>query len=138
MFIRTGSAINLTCTISQSAEPPPFVFWYHNDKMINYMPQKGEITLHKTSTDTTVSRLYIRRALVLDSGNYTCGPANAEPVSISVHVVAGKNLSATRTFRWFDWMDCIYVEKNVSLNTVDGGDRVSQPKGHRNELPYSS
>ncbi|XP_022662053.1 leucine-rich repeats and immunoglobulin-like domains protein 1 isoform X1 [Varroa destructor] len=94
MFIRTGSAINLTCTISQSAEPPPFVFWYHNDKMINYMPQKGEITLHKTSTDTTVSRLYIRRALVLDSGNYTCGPANAEPVSISVHVVAGEKPAA--------------------------------------------
>lgn len=90
MFIRTGSAINLTCIISESAEAPAFVFWYHNEKMINYMPQKGDTTLQKTSADTTVSRLYIRRALVIDSGNYTCGPANAEPVSISVHVVAGK------------------------------------------------
>ncbi|XP_028967065.1 uncharacterized protein LOC100907985 [Galendromus occidentalis] len=94
MFIRTGSAINLTCTISESAEAPAFVFWYHNEKMINYMPQKGDTTLQKTSADTTVSRLYIRRALVIDSGNYTCGPANAEPVSISVHVVAGEKPAA--------------------------------------------
>lgn len=94
MFIRTGSAINLTCVISQSPEPPPFVFWYHNDRMINYISSKGDITLQKSSADTAISRLYIRRALVMDSGNYTCGPANAEPVSISVHVVNGEKPAA--------------------------------------------
>lgn len=90
LFIRTGSSINLTCEISRSPEPPHFVFWYHNDRMINYVSAKGEIRLHKGGPDSTVSRLYIRKAVSLDSGNYTCDPANAEPVSISVHVVNGE------------------------------------------------
>ncbi|CAN8029590.1 unnamed protein product [Ixodes persulcatus] len=94
LFIRTGSSINLTCEISQSPEPPHFVFWYHNDRMINYVSAKGEISLHKGGPEKTVSRLYIRKAVSLDSGNYTCDPANAEPVSISVHVVNGEKPAA--------------------------------------------
>lgn len=94
LFIRTGSSINLTCEISRSPEPPHFVFWYHNDRMINYVSAKGEIRLHKGGPDSTVSRLYIRKAVSLDSGNYTCDPANAEPVSISVHVVNGEKPAA--------------------------------------------
>ncbi|XP_050045523.1 zwei Ig domain protein zig-8-like [Dermacentor andersoni] len=94
LFIRTGSSINLTCEISRSPEPPHFVFWYHNDRMINYVSAKGEITLHKGGPDRTISRLYIRKAVSLDSGNYTCDPANAEPVSISVHVVNGEKPAA--------------------------------------------
>ncbi|XP_077515862.1 zwei Ig domain protein zig-8-like [Amblyomma americanum] len=94
LFIRTGSSINLTCEISRSPEPPHFVFWYHNDRMINYVSAKGEITLHKGGPEKTVSRLYIRKAVSLDSGNYTCDPANAEPVSISVHVVNGEKPAA--------------------------------------------
>lgn len=94
LFIRTGSSINLTCEISRSPEPPHFVFWYHNDRMINYVSAKGEITLHKGGPEKIVSRLYIRKAVSLDSGNYTCDPANAEPVSISVHVVNGEKPAA--------------------------------------------
>ncbi|XP_064475124.1 zwei Ig domain protein zig-8-like isoform X2 [Ornithodoros turicata] len=94
LFIRTGSAINLTCEISRSPDPPHFVFWYHNDRMINYVSAKGEISLQKGGDDITYSRLYIRKAVALDSGNYTCDPANAEPVSISVHVVNGEKPAA--------------------------------------------
>lgn len=67
MFVRAGAIINLTCVISRSPEPPAFVFWYHNDRMINYdynSAGRGEISVQKDSDkrDTVISRLVIRGA----------------------------------------------------------------------------
>jgi hypothetical protein len=67
MFVRTGATINLTCIISRSPEPPAFVFWYHNDRMINYDYNsigRGQISVHKDSSksDLVISRLVIRGA----------------------------------------------------------------------------
>lgn len=93
MFVKAGATINLTCIISQSPEPPAFVFWYHNDRMINYDYNSiAETSVHKdtTKSDTVISRLVIRNAKLHDSGNYTCTPSNAEPTSIYVHVLQGK------------------------------------------------
>ena len=94
MFVRTGATINLTCIISRSPEPPAFVFWYHNERMINYdyySMGRGEITVQKDSSksDTVISRLVIRSAKLQDSGNYTCSASNADPTSLYVHVLQG-------------------------------------------------
>ncbi|UYV80553.1 hypothetical protein LAZ67_19000566 [Cordylochernes scorpioides] len=89
LYVKTGSAINLTCVIYQSPEPPVFVFWYHDERMINYDPARGDITIRKAPGDRAVSRLYIRNAQSRDSGNYTCCPSNADATSISVHVLNG-------------------------------------------------
>lgn len=96
MFVRAGETINLTCVISRSPEAPHFVFWYHNDRMINYDPtltRRGEISLGKhpeKQGDSVVARLVIRGARLADSGNYTCAPANTGPTSIYVHVLQGE------------------------------------------------
>ncbi|RWS29166.1 Neurotrimin-like protein [Leptotrombidium deliense] len=95
MFVRAGSVINLTCVISRSPDPPAFVFWYRNDRMINFDyssdDKRVEISVHKDpeKSDTAISRLIIRAARLNDSGNYTCTPSNAEPTSIYVHVLQG-------------------------------------------------
>ncbi|XP_067143604.1 V-set and immunoglobulin domain-containing protein 10-like [Centruroides vittatus] len=94
LYVKTGSSINLTCLINQSPEPPAFVFWYHNDRMINYDSTRGEINLQKAGEDTAISRLYITNAQPIDSGNYTCGPSNADATSISVHVLNGEKRAA--------------------------------------------
>ncbi|XP_054719821.1 zwei Ig domain protein zig-8-like [Uloborus diversus] len=94
LYVKTGSSINLTCVISQSPEPPVFVFWYHNERMINYDSSGGEITVHKAGQDTAVSRLFIKNAQPNDSGNYTCCPSNADATSISVHVLNGEKRAA--------------------------------------------
>ncbi|RWS16914.1 Neurotrimin-like protein, partial [Dinothrombium tinctorium] len=100
MLVRPGSIINLTCVISRSPEPPAFVFWYHNDRMINYdynsNDNRGEITMHKDAekSDTVISRLIIRNARLSDSGNYTCTPSNAEPTSIYVRVMQGNGVAS--------------------------------------------
>lgn len=97
-FVKTGSSINLTCVIAQSPEPPVFVFWYHDDRMINFDSKGGEFSIQKAGTDMSVSRLHIKNVQPRDSGNYTCGPSNAEPSSITVTVLNGK---ASKLFYFF-------------------------------------
>ncbi|XP_076354755.1 zwei Ig domain protein zig-8-like [Tachypleus tridentatus] len=94
MYVKIGSSINLTCVISESPEPPMFVFWYHNKRMVNYDKEGGEISLQKASDDSAISTLYIKNAQPTDSGNYTCGPSNAEATSISVFFLDGENPAA--------------------------------------------
>lgn len=99
IIVSAGSTINLTCIISQSPNPPSYVFWYHNDRMINYDLKNeglGQVSLTKDpiQSDTLISRLTLRNARYNSSGNYTCAPFNIEPSSIYLHVLQGaKQLS---------------------------------------------
>ncbi|UXI16009.1 Serine-tRNA ligase [Sarcoptes scabiei] len=95
IFVRLGEPINLTCLITSSPEPPSFVFWYHNHRMINYDYQnsdQGQIHLQKSldRSDTIFSRLMITKAKLDHSGNYTCSPSNAESTHTYVHVLQGE------------------------------------------------
>ncbi|CAN8011897.1 unnamed protein product, partial [Ixodes pacificus] len=97
LFINSGSSINVSCAIEHSPEPPVFVFWYHNDRMINYDAAKGgpgHISGGKRGQDAYVSSLFIRNARQQDSGNYTCGPSNADSTSVVVHVLNGEKRAA--------------------------------------------
>ena len=77
--------------ISQSPVPPQYVFWFHNDRMINYDTARGGITVETNPGPKTQSHLTIRDAVDTDSGNYTCSASNTEPASIFVFVSEGKN-----------------------------------------------
>lgn len=74
----------------QSPTPPQYVFWYHNDRMINYDTSRGGITVETDPGPKTQSRLTIRDAQDTDSGNYTCSASNTEPASIYVFVSEGR------------------------------------------------
>ena len=62
-----------------------YVFWYHNERMINYDSERG-ISVTTTPGRRTHSQLSIQKADVSDSGNYTCAPSSALPASIHVFV----------------------------------------------------
>jgi hypothetical protein len=62
-----------------------YVFWYHNDRMINYDSERG-ISVTTTPGRKTHSQLSIQRADVSDSGNYTCAPSSSLPATIQVFV----------------------------------------------------
>ncbi|GAB6018937.1 hypothetical protein CHUAL_000585 [Chamberlinius hualienensis] len=94
LYFKSGSTITLTCVISQSPDPPMYVFWYHDSRMINYDTSRGGITVNTIKGDTSVSTLTISDAQKSDSGNYTCNPANAEPTSVTVHVLNGEKPAA--------------------------------------------
>lgn len=106
MAVKVGNAINLTCVISQSTDQLQFVFWYRDNRMINYdMNERGKIVMSKggggsgsgsggKKEDTITSNLQIFSSKQSDSGNYTCLPSGARPVSIHVHVLEGKYQAA--------------------------------------------
>ncbi|RZC05020.1 ig, and/or I-set domain containing protein, partial [Asbolus verrucosus] len=81
LYMRAGSSLRLVCTLRHSTEPPAFVFWYHEQRMINYDPG---VTV-KESRSSSV--LLLQDADKSHNGNYTCSPSNAVPASINVHVL---------------------------------------------------
>ncbi|XP_030760128.1 lachesin-like [Sitophilus oryzae] len=81
LYIRSGSTLRLVCTLKHSTEPPEFVFWFHEQRMINYDPG---VTVKEGRSSSV---LHLQDAEKIHDGNYTCGPSNAVPASINVHVL---------------------------------------------------
>lgn len=93
--VQLGSTIKLTCVIKQSPTPPQYVFWYHNDHMINYDTRRGGINVTtETGPTQTLSNLVISDARHQDSGNYTCSASNTQSASSNVFVSHGDKMAA--------------------------------------------
>ena len=87
-FLKLGSSLKLTCTLVQSTEPPIYVFWYHNNRMINYDNDRGVNVTTDLLGKTSV--LYIASASPEHTGNYSCVPNKAQPASTFVHILNGE------------------------------------------------
>lgn len=94
-----GTTITMTCVVNQTTSPPLFVYWYFNNKVLNYRDVTTDdehikrITVHTdTGVPMTTSRLEIRDITSSDSGNYSCRPVPTvgDPVDISLHVLNGE------------------------------------------------
>ncbi len=83
-----------------------YVFWYHNDRMVNYDSERG-ISVTTTPSRKTHSTLHVQRADVADSGNYTCAPSGSLPASIHVFVSARSEVKP--------WVTSAAVAKLTSL-----------------------
>jgi len=83
-FIKSGSALRLTCILRKSTEPPVYVFWYHNDRMVNFDAAGVTVRHGRYSTE-----LEVTTAKPEHSGNYSCVPSNAKSASIHVHILNG-------------------------------------------------
>ncbi|XP_052861607.1 hemicentin-2 [Anopheles cruzii] len=94
LHVDMGSTINLVCIIEKSPQPPQYVYWQRNDRMINYDDSRRDISIETTPGPRTQSRLIIREPQINDSGNYTCSASNTEPASIYVFVSKGDNTAA--------------------------------------------
>ncbi len=59
---------------------------------IDYSSPRGGISVEtNTSGDTPTSYLLIDSVTPTDSGKYSCHPANADDVSVTVHIQDGNN-----------------------------------------------
>ncbi|CAN8029149.1 unnamed protein product, partial [Ixodes persulcatus] len=96
LYIQSGNTINLTCVVTDSRAPPVYVFWYHDDRMINYDSARraGVRMATERGHSTTVSRFQVPDASTGDSGNYSCVPSYADPANITVHVLNGEKPAA--------------------------------------------
>ncbi|XP_017771242.1 PREDICTED: neurotrimin [Nicrophorus vespilloides] len=103
--VDVGSVIDLVCIIEKSPTPPQYVFWYHNDHMINYDTARGGVSVETVPGLRTQSRLVIKDTNDADSGNYTCSASNTEPASIYVFVSEGGG----------DNVDAILMRKSCAM-----------------------
>ncbi|XP_037790758.1 zwei Ig domain protein zig-8-like [Penaeus monodon] len=90
LHVQSGSTISLLCIIEGSLSPPQFIFWYHDNRMINYDQSRGDISVTIDHQELITSRLTINNASFKDSGNYTCSANNINPSSVNVYVSEGK------------------------------------------------
>lgn len=86
-YLTPGSVLKLNCRVIQSTEMAAYIFWYHNNRMINYDVDRGinvsiEANFHN-------SELTILNTQEKHSGNYTCVPSNSQPASVLVHIFKG-------------------------------------------------
>nr|XP_023026948.1 uncharacterized protein LOC111514936 [Leptinotarsa decemlineata] len=81
IHIRAGSLLRLVCTLKHSTEPPSYVFWYHEQRMINHD------TGVSVTADKSSSVLQLQEADTSHNGNYTCYPSKAIPAYVNVHVL---------------------------------------------------
>ncbi|KAF7265156.1 hypothetical protein GWI33_021403 [Rhynchophorus ferrugineus] len=61
---------------------------------INYDSPRGGVSVITEKGDITVSYLLIQKATEKDSGRYTCHPSNANPKTVTVHVLSGEHPAA--------------------------------------------
>ncbi|XP_066139234.1 limbic system-associated membrane protein-like isoform X1 [Euwallacea fornicatus] len=104
-YLKPGSGLRLQCTVLQSTEPPAYVFWYHNNKMINYDTDMGiNVTTELSEKSSTLT---ITSAGTKHTGNYSCVPSNAQGASTYVHILNGENPAAMQHGgRGLSWLQC--------------------------------
>ncbi|XP_065205874.1 zwei Ig domain protein zig-8-like [Planococcus citri] len=91
-YLKYGSVLHLVCTVLKSPEIPTYIFWYHNNQMVNYDSHRGfNVTLDLANK---TSALYVPRTTNEHTGNYSCVPSNAHPDSTVVHILNGENPAA--------------------------------------------
>ncbi|XP_058446688.1 zwei Ig domain protein zig-8-like [Malaya genurostris] len=103
IYVKIGSAVTLTCIITQGPHDLGTIYWYRgtstikptethpNETSIAYPPR---ISVDLKWTEALTSRLKILDAKLSDSGNYTCLPTSAEASSVMVHVLNEENPAA--------------------------------------------
>ncbi|PNF40673.1 hypothetical protein B7P43_G03795 [Cryptotermes secundus] len=62
--------------------------------VINFDSPRGGISLVTEKGPVTTSRLLIQKAIPSDTGLYTCDPSNANPASVRVHILNGKEAAS--------------------------------------------
>ncbi|XP_013168061.1 PREDICTED: uncharacterized protein LOC106118048, partial [Papilio xuthus] len=94
LYVKTGSALSLTCILSQGPHDLGTIFWYKGSNIIEYKEVEGNevameprIRLKTEWTEQLTSRLTIEKLTPGDSGNYSCVPTMAEASSVNVHVI---------------------------------------------------
>lgn len=98
VYIQSGSTIKLTCLVNTHSDNVGAVTWYRDAHELDYDSPRGgvSIEIEKTPTRTT-SKLFLTRAVKMDSGNYTCAPKFADAAAVMVHVVNGEESAAVHT-----------------------------------------
>lgn len=99
LSVMSGSELSITCVIHDCPQIPLHVFWYHNDRVVNYDGRYSKQNISTAVPSTwaesldagrPLSRLTIQNASRAHSGSYVCAPIDSSPATIHVHVFHGE------------------------------------------------
>lgn len=97
--VNLGDSVTITCELRDTVVSPQYVFWYHNNTMVNYKPgvtvtttvtEEDKDALWVAPPNTTVVKLTIANTKMEDAGNYTCAPENMVQDNIRLSISQGK------------------------------------------------
>ncbi|CAL4165201.1 unnamed protein product, partial [Meganyctiphanes norvegica] len=110
IFVHHGSLINLTCLVIHGTRSPVFVYWFHENQVIDYNWRSGVTVTTEQSRDTT-SHLQVTHAQLNDSGKYICRPNHGEEASVRLHVLSGEYQAAmqTNTSTRLSWIPAMFI-----------------------------
>ncbi|XP_047738624.1 protein sidekick-2 [Hyalella azteca] len=94
VYINSGSRLVLTCSVKYSPDPPAFIFWYHNDRLVSYDHSDSGVQVVIEKGAVSTSRLLVKVAGTRHSGTYRCDPSNSGNQSVTVHVLEGEKPAA--------------------------------------------
>lgn len=80
----SGSRLQLICVLTLATSKPDYIFWYHNDRMINFDTNRG-ISVQEDESGSTLTMINVS---VSDSGNYSCQPRDMRPDSVVVTILS--------------------------------------------------
>jgi len=80
----SGSRLQLICILKLATAKPDYIFWYHNDRMINFDTDRGV----SVKEDDSGSTLTMTDVSVSDSGNYSCQPRDMRPAAVAVTILS--------------------------------------------------
>ncbi|CAG5099550.1 Protein of unknown function [Cotesia congregata] len=75
-------------------------------EIISYDSSRGGVSVVTEKGDSTTSFLLVQHAKPSDSGQYTCNPSNAQPKSITVHVLNETETDICSVFLCFRRVSC--------------------------------
>lgn len=89
IFVDEGSTLNVTCVVSTRNKAPDFIFWTNQGKIVLFEGSEGSerSVLLRDASGRFLSRLVIANMTEKQAGVYTCQPASAPQVNVSVHVL---------------------------------------------------
>ncbi|XP_076036242.1 uncharacterized protein LOC143022120 isoform X2 [Oratosquilla oratoria] len=96
LFIEESSSLTLTCVVtSHNMSPPSKIFWYHENKIIDYNSPRGGVNLQVDKIEgKSTARLLVSSVGEDDSGMYSCVPPGSHPATVRVHVQKGEHEAA--------------------------------------------
>ncbi|XP_008195603.1 uncharacterized protein LOC659108 isoform X1 [Tribolium castaneum] len=81
-LVEVGTTLRLSCFLVNSIESPKYIFWYKENRMINYDLDDGE----SIREGRQGSELIFPTARLSHTGNYSCVPSNADQANLYVKV----------------------------------------------------
>ncbi|XP_066976696.1 zwei Ig domain protein zig-8-like [Macrobrachium rosenbergii] len=106
-YVDRGSTINLTCIINHNPDSPTEIFWYHNNKVINYDNRDSRVSVITDRGPVTKTILLIHDAHDAATGTYSCVPSPSATASVRIHILNGEQPAAMQTNKASIFRSCV-------------------------------